>query len=87
MDAKDGGAPAEVPPVVLDAAAAAADKAPEDGAAGAAATAEGEAPHTPQVSSKHWRKIRSAVVALAAFRSRRVSYLSSREGDPRSYLR
>lgn len=30
-------------------------------------------PHTPQVSSKNWRKIRSAVVALAAFRSRRVS--------------
>lgn len=30
------------------------------------------APHTPPVSSKHWRKIRSAVAALAAFRSRRV---------------
>ena len=26
-----------------------------------------------QVSSKHWRKIRSAVTALAAFRSRKVS--------------
>lgn len=30
-------------------------------------------PSTPGVSSKHWRKIRSAVTALAAFRSRRVS--------------
>lgn len=30
-------------------------------------------PNTPEVSSKHWRKIRSAVTALAAFRSRRVS--------------
>lgn len=40
----------------------------------ATACAKGEH-HTPPVSGKHWRKIRSAVTALAAFRSRRVSML------------
>lgn len=83
-DAEDGGPSEKVPPVALDTAAVAADTGAgraDAAAAGttAAAAAPGppagggeEAPHTPQVSSKHWRKIRSAVVALAAFRSRRV---------------
>lgn len=71
MVVKDDGSPVRVPPVVLEAAAASANSVAADGAA----AGEGEeAPHTPQVSSKHWRKIRSAVVALAAFRSRRVSF-------------
>ncbi|CBN75159.1 protein kinase [Ectocarpus siliculosus] len=87
MVAEDGSGPVKVPPVVLvkDAAVAPASgnsgvargaREEEAGApAPAPAPAEGKgvaAPHTPQVSSKHWRKIRSAVVALAAFRSRRV---------------
>lgn len=38
-------------------------------------------PNTPEVSSKHWRKIRSAVTALAAFRSRRVSNGDSVSGS------
>lgn len=69
MVVEDGGSPVRAPPpAVVQAAAASASSVPGAG--------EGEeAPHTPQVSSKHWRKIRSAVVALAAFRSRRVSVL------------
>ena len=78
MVVKGEASPARVPPVTLQEAAASTSP-PASGipaaerAAGAAAGAAEEAPHTPQVSSKHWRKIRSAVVALAAFRSRRVS--------------
>eukprot|EP00903_Cladosiphon_okamuranus_P006960 g6774.t1 len=77
MVAKDtaDGSPIRVPPVALKPAAtspsppaASSNPADQEDAAGAGE----EAPHTPQVSSKHWRKIRSAVVALAAFRSRRV---------------
>lgn len=67
------GSPSRVPPIALKAEATSpgASSVPADRAV--AAGAGEEAPHTPQVSSKHWRKIRSAVVALAAFRSRRVS--------------
>lgn len=88
MVVKGDGSPVRVPPVALQEEAgaeasssppastavppaAAAPPRAADAGAGAGGAAE-EAPHTPQVSSKHWRKIRSAVVALAAFRSRRV---------------
>ncbi|CAM9241760.1 unnamed protein product [Hapterophycus canaliculatus] len=79
MAAPDAAPPIEVlPPVGLEVAVAAASggggRAADSAgkAAGGAETRKPGTPHTPQVSSKHWRKIRSAVVALAAFRSRRV---------------
>ncbi|CAM9809461.1 unnamed protein product [Scytosiphon promiscuus] len=88
MAADDAATPIEMlPPVGLDVAAAVVDvgggsgvgcaPGPAGKVAGRAAAEGAEirkpaTPHTPQVSSKHWRKIRSAVVALAAFRSRRV---------------
>ena len=55
----------------------AADANEEEGKQGGANANLGAQIATPQVSSKHWRKIRTAVVALAAFRSKRVSWRRS----------